>query len=61
MAWFIGAMIHGFDRDVIANGRGSLDFLQKLYDTSGQCLECDLRSCNPIEGRTKIQMIYALS
>lgn len=51
VAWLIGAMTHGFDRDVIANGRGSLDFLQKLYDTSGQCLECDLRTCTPIEGR----------
>ena len=43
-------MTHGFDRAVIANGRGSLQFLQKLYDTSGQCLECDLRTCNPVEG-----------
>jgi len=51
VAWFIAAMTHGFDRAIIANGRGSLQFLQKLYDTSGQCLECDLRTCNPIEGR----------
>ena len=46
-------MTHGFDRAIIANGRGSLQFLQKLYDTSGQCLECDLRTCNPIEGIIK--------
>ena len=46
-------MTHGFDRAIIANGRGSLQFLQKLYDTSGQCLECDLRTCNPVEGIIK--------
>ena len=46
-------MTHGFDRAVIANGRGSLQFLQKLYDTSGQCLECDLRTCSPVEGINK--------
>ena len=53
VAWFIAAMTHGFDRAVIANGRGSLQFLQKLYDTSGQCLECDLRTCSPVEGINK--------
>ena len=45
MDWFLGAMTHNFDRDVIANGRGSLQFLQKLYDTGGQCLACGLRKC----------------
>ena len=45
MDWFLGAMTHNFDRDVIANGRGSLQFLQKLYDTAGQCLACGLRKC----------------
>ena len=43
-------MTHGFDRSVIANGRGSLDFLQKLYDTSGQCLRCESYTCSPIQG-----------
>ena len=49
MAWFIAAMTHNFDRDVIANGRGSLEFLQKLYDSAGQCLTCGLRRCDVIE------------
>jgi hypothetical protein len=40
-------MTYNFDRDVIANGRGSLDFLQKLYETAGQCLQCGLRRCDP--------------
>ena len=44
-----GAMTHNFDRDVIANGRGSLDFLQKLYDTAGNCLSCGLRRCDETE------------
>jgi len=45
MDWFLGAMTHNFDQDVIANGRGSLEFLQKFYDTAGQCLSCGLRKC----------------
>ena len=50
MSWFLGAMLHNFDRDVIANGRGgSLDFLQKLYDTAGKCLQCSIRSCQVTE------------
>ena len=28
MSWFLGAMTKNFDTDVIANGRGSLDFLR---------------------------------
>ena len=39
MAWLLGAMTHNFDRDVIANGRGSLEFLQKLYNSAGNCLK----------------------
>ena len=46
VSWFLGAMTHNFDRDVIANGRGSLAFLQKLYDTAGKCLSCGLRKCD---------------
>lgn len=52
VGWFVGAMTHGFDRSVIADGRGNLDFLQKLYDTSGKCLECTLRRCDPVEGKS---------
>ena len=28
MSWFLGAMTKNFDTDVIANGRGSLQFLR---------------------------------
>lgn len=52
VAWFIGAMTYGFDRSVIANGRGSLDFLQQLYRTSGQCLKCNLMRCEPIQDQS---------
>ena len=45
MSWLLGAMTHNFDKDIIANGRGSLEFLQKLYDSAGQCLNCGLRKC----------------
>jgi len=51
MSWFLGAMTKNFDTDVIANGRGSLDFLRKLYDTAGQCLSCGLLRCE--ETQTK--------
>jgi len=50
VGWFIAAITHEFDSDIIANGRGSLEFLKRLYDTSGQCLECDLRTCEPKDG-----------
>jgi hypothetical protein len=39
-------MTRNFDRDIIANGRGSLEFLQKVYDTAGKCLKCGLRKCD---------------
>jgi len=51
MSWFLGAMTKDFDTDVIANGRGSLDFLRKLYDTAGQCLSCGLLKCTETETR----------
>lgn len=51
MSWFLGAMTKNFDTDVIANGRGSLDFLRKLYDTAGKCLSCGLLRCE--ETQTK--------
>ena len=60
MGWFIAANTHGFDSDIIANGRGSLDFLKKLYDTSGQCLECDLRTCNPKDGNNQLSKILQI-
>lgn len=47
IAWVLGAMTYNFDKDVIANGRGSLEFLQMLYDSAGQCLQCGLRKCEP--------------
>jgi len=49
MSWFLGAMTKNFDTDVIANGRGSLQFLRKLYDTAGQCLSCGLLKCQETE------------
>lgn len=51
MSWFLGAMTKNFDTDVIANGRGSLQFLRKLYDTAGQCLSCGLLKCEETETR----------
>lgn len=33
MSWFLGAMTKNFDTDVIANGRGSLDFLRFFKTT----------------------------
>ena len=33
MSWFLGAMTRNFDTDVIANGRGSLDFLRFFKTT----------------------------
>ena len=46
MAWLVASMTRNFDRDIIANGRGSLEFLQKVYDTAGKCLKCGLRKCD---------------
>jgi hypothetical protein len=60
LAWFIGAMTHGYERDAIAaisggNGKGksrpavgsgSLQFVTKLYETAGKCLSCGLRKCD---------------
>ena len=51
MSWFLGAMTKNFDTDVIANGRGSLEFLRKLYDTAGNCLSCGLLKCTETETR----------
>merc|ERR1712018_459679 len=49
--WFIAAMTHEFDRDVIANGGGSLQFLQYLWDTAGNCVTCTLRQCDVTQER----------
>ena len=48
---FIAAMTHEFDRDVIANGGGSLQFLQYLWDTAGNCVTCSLRQCDVTQER----------
>ena len=44
-------MTHEFDRDVIANGGGSLQFLQYLWDTAGNCVTCSLRQCDVTQER----------
>ena len=46
VAWLVASMTRNFDRDIIANGRWSLEFLQKVYDTAGKCLKCGLRKCD---------------
>ncbi len=37
--------------DVIrsSSGAGSVDFLKQIYETSGFCLRCGIRSCEPSE------------
>ena len=45
MSWFLGAMTKNFDTDVIANGRGSLDFLRFFKATFYKKYFCILLYC----------------
>lgn len=47
MAWFIGLVEHGFNQHKI--DPSSRDFAGYIYDSSGKCLECGLRECQPTE------------
>ena len=61
LAWFIGASTHNFDRDSLGaiggekRGRGTLAFVDELYDTAGKCLSCGLHSCEVAEGAEDFQ------
>lgn len=51
LAWFIAANVHNFDREALMaigddrKGFGSLDFIERLYTSSGNCLQCSVTKC----------------
>ena len=60
IAWFVGAVVHGYDADAAALARGgTMAFLRRLYAGAGSCLRCDddgggiglLRGCEADEAR----------
>ena len=53
LAWFVGAVVHRFDRAAMRDGDGgdgTVLFLEALYRDSGSCLACDgAGKCRPDE------------